>query len=50
MSTYVVRRGDTLTSIAARLYGDPTAWMDLADLNDIRDPRSIKVGQVLQLL
>ena len=49
-SFYVVREGDTLTSIAARLYGDPTVAFELADLNDLRDPRSVKVGQSLRLL
>lgn len=48
--TYVVRSGDSLTSIAARLYGDPTLFIDLANLNDLRDPRFLKPGQVILLL
>lgn len=50
MSTYVVRPGDSLTSIAARLYGDPLLWVDLCLINDLRDPRFVKPGQVIQLL
>lgn len=48
--TYVVRPGDSLTSIAARLYADPLLWTDLALANDLRDPRFIKPGQVIVLL
>ena len=48
--TYVVRRGDSLTSIAARLYGDPTFWLDLANVNGLRDPRNVVAGQVIRLL
>jgi len=43
---YVVRRGDSLSKIAARLGVDATA---LADSNGITDPRLLKVGQVLEL-
>lgn len=32
-SVYVVRRGDTLTKIARRLYGDPRRWRDIAAAN-----------------
>jgi nucleoid-associated protein YgaU len=48
-SVYVVRTGDTLTSIAARVLGDPVLWIAIANLNDLRDPRSVKPGQVLRL-
>jgi len=50
VSEYVVRPGESLTSIAARLYADPLLWVDLALANDLRDPRLIKAGQVIQLL
>ncbi len=45
-STYVVRRGDTLTAIALR-YGVST-W-SLAQLNSIGNPSLIYVGQVLRI-
>ncbi|MDB4894313.1 MAG: hypothetical protein JWN15_575 [Firmicutes bacterium] len=47
--TYVVRRGDTLSSIAFAVYRDPEVWRDIARNNGIRDPRSLEPGTVLQL-
>lgn len=47
--TYTVKDGDSLTSIAARKLGDSKRWREIADLNNIRNPRSIKVGQVLRM-
>lgn len=46
---YVVRPGESLTSIAARVYGDPQFWVDVAKENDLRDPRYLKAGQVIRL-
>jgi nucleoid-associated protein YgaU len=43
----VVRRGDTLTSIAVEEYSDATHWRDIARENDIDDPRALAPGQVL---
>jgi nucleoid-associated protein YgaU len=43
----VVRRGDTLTSIAIEQYGDATRWRAIATGNDIDDPRAIKPGDAL---
>lgn len=47
--TYTVRKGDTLSKIAAKVYGKASDWHRIADANGIRDPRHIKVGQVLKL-
>lgn len=44
---YTVRRGDSLASIAADVYGDPAAWREIARANDIRDPRQLTPGQLL---
>jgi LysM repeat protein len=44
--TYKVQTGDTLSGIASA-YG--TTWQVLAELNGIRDPRALRVGQVLEL-
>ncbi|MBO0868820.1 MAG: LysM peptidoglycan-binding domain-containing protein [Micromonosporaceae bacterium] len=45
--SYVVRRGDTLASIAAALYRRPEVWRELARANGITDPRDLHPGQVL---
>lgn len=45
-STYTVRSGDTLSSIAAR-FG--TSYQSLASLNGIANPNLIEVGQVLRV-
>jgi LysM repeat protein len=47
--TYVVQRGDTLSGIAFAVYRDASVWRDIAENNDIQDPRSLQPGQVLQL-
>lgn len=47
-STVVVRVGDTLSKIAARVYGNANRWPELARKNGIRTPTSIKVGQRLK--
>jgi LysM repeat protein len=44
--TYKVKRGDTLSEIAAE-YG--TTAKKLMKLNDIDDPTKLRVGQVLEL-
>jgi len=45
--TYVVRRGDTLSSIAAALYKDPGLWRAIAQRNGIQDPRFLQPGRSL---
>ena len=45
-ATYKVKRGDTLSGIAAR-FG--TTVKVLVELNDIKDPSKLRVGQVLKL-
>jgi nucleoid-associated protein YgaU len=47
----VVRRGDTLRSIAARFYGDEGRWADLyrANRKAIDDPDSLEVGTSLTI-
>jgi LysM repeat protein len=44
--TYTVKSGDNLSGIAA-VHG--TTWQELARLNELSDPRRLKVGQVLDL-
>ncbi len=45
---YTVKKGDTLMSIASKkkIKG---GWRTLAKLNKIRDPRKLRVGQVIRL-
>lgn len=47
--TYTVRKGDTLTSIAAKQLGSAKRAGELGDLNGVRDSRTLKVGQKLRL-
>lgn len=47
--TYTVKAGDTLSGIAARFYGDANDWHKIAKANNIRDPRKLRIGQVLKL-
>jgi LysM repeat protein len=44
--TYRVKSGDTLSAIAARF---DTTTRVLVQLNDIRDPSKLKIGQILKL-
>ena len=49
LAKYTVRSGDTLSSIALRVYHDPGAWPVLywANRNQVRWANSIQVGEVL---
>ena len=50
--TYTVQPGDTLSSIAAKTYGNAARWRDIYDANRGvigADPNVIRVGQVLKL-
>lgn len=46
---YVVKRGDNLSKIAKRVYGDSSKWTVIYNLNrdQIRDPNRIEIGQRL---
>jgi LysM repeat protein len=46
---YVVRKGDTLTSIAIVAYGDASKWTLIAKVNHIQNPRDLNVGRKLVL-
>lgn len=43
----IVRRGETLSSIAAEEYGDPSLWRVIAAENRMDDPRQLVAGQRL---
>ncbi|MBI2440660.1 MAG: LysM peptidoglycan-binding domain-containing protein [Lentisphaerae bacterium] len=46
---YQVRRGDTLSALAARFYHDPRKWKPIYDANQdvLRGTQQLRVGQVL---
>jgi LysM repeat protein len=46
---HVVKRGDTLSRIAAALYDNPAVWRPIAIANNLSDPRDISIGQSLAI-
>jgi LysM repeat protein len=48
-SVYYVGDGDTLISIAIKLYGDSTMWSYLMEKNSLDNPLAISVGQELKI-
>lgn len=49
VKTRVVRRGDTLSSIAAEEYADPALWRPIAQANRLDNPRALTVGATLTI-
>jgi nucleoid-associated protein YgaU len=47
--TRVVRRGETLSSIAAQEYNDPALWRPIAAANGIDNPRRLEPGRTLAI-
>lgn len=47
--TYVVRKGDTLSEIAQKMYGDGDKWEKIYNANKsrVKDPKKLKVGTKL---
>ncbi|MGW1261137.1 peptidoglycan recognition protein family protein [Streptomyces drozdowiczii] len=48
-TTYTVKKGDTLSSIARAKLGDAGRYKDIATLNGLSNPNAIHIGQVLKL-
>lgn len=44
LTTHQVMRGDTLSAIAERWYGNPGEWRAIAVANHIDDPRRLEIG------
>jgi nucleoid-associated protein YgaU len=49
MTTYRIKRGDSLASIAAAMYGDPSQWRIIAEANNLDDPRALEIGRTLSI-
>lgn len=51
LTSHIVRRGDTLSRIAAKVYSDPTKWRSIAAANRLSDPRQLDalIGQRLTI-
>lgn len=49
LTTYLVKRGDTLSAIAARMYRDPSQWRLIAIANQLDDPRQLPIGRRLSI-
>ena len=46
---YIIKKGDTLTSISVNAYGTDSRVKDICDLNGIEDPDDIRFGQKILL-
>ena len=46
---HIVEQGETLSSLAGKLYEDATLWRPIALANGLQDPRSVFVGQPLRI-
>ncbi len=49
VKSYRVRSGESLASIAYKVYGDARSWKEIALLNDLNNPDALEVGQKLIL-
>jgi nucleoid-associated protein YgaU len=47
--TYVVKKGDSLSTIAQQFYGSAKDWKRIANANPLVDPNSMKVGAKLRI-
>lgn len=49
--TYVMQAGDSLSSIAAAVYGDAGRWTEIFEANRdvLSDPNLVRVGQELRI-
>jgi len=49
ITQYKVKKGDSLSKIALRVYGDMFAWQGIAKVNKIKNPNLIYPHQVLRI-
>jgi nucleoid-associated protein YgaU len=48
-TTRLVKRGDSLSGISGEVYGDPTMWRQIAEANQLDDPRLLAIGMRLKI-
>ena len=48
-TTYTVVSGDTLSGISSKLLGDSNRYMEIAELNNIKNPNLIYIDMVLKI-
>ena len=44
---YYIQKGDTLSAISAKIYGDMKQWRNLAEENSVKNPSLIYAGDVI---
>jgi hypothetical protein len=49
LTTHLVKRGDTLSSIANEFYGNPRLWRVIAETNGLDNPLAVQPGQALSI-
>lgn len=47
--TYYVADGDTLITIASKIYGDSSKWSYLMNKNDLKNPLELNTGQAIKI-
>ena len=48
-SSYKVEKGDTLAKISKKMYGTTKKWKSIAEANNIKNPKALKVGMTLNI-
>jgi len=46
---HTIKRGETLSTIANKYYGNPALYKEIAKFNNIKNPNNIKVGTILKI-
>ncbi|GKS69038.1 peptidoglycan-binding protein [Nitrosomonas sp. PY1] len=49
LTTYRIKRGDTLANITATLYDDVSDWRRIAEANGLDNPRILEIGKLLTI-
>lgn len=49
VTSYLVKKGDTLWDLADKRLGDGSRWKEIAKLNKVSDPRKLQIGTKLKI-